>query len=226
MKKIIAMMLALLMAGSMIACTSGKSEETATKEAETTAAAGTETEKETETEAAKEVTPKAIDEAIAEALGDGYLCSVDVTEDEFPMSAVGWLEQDKVKDYVMKQAEVTAVNVDVMAIVKVDPDYADEAVEIFNQALEQKVSYIRQYPFGVAKVEGARIYKVDDIVMFILAGARADEDASEEDIAKLAESEYAKIDEVIKSFFGSVPENLAVIPEENQGGGGGGLIGG
>ena len=214
MKKLLAMILAVLMVGSMMACASGKQNEPSSKEAESA-----------ETEVAKEATPKSIEEAIAEALGDGDLCTVDVPEDEFPMSAVGWLDQEKVKEYVMKRTEVPSVNVDVIAIAKVDPAYADEAVEIFNQALEQKVNYIRQYPFGVAKVEGARIYKVDDIVMFILAGARAEEDASEEETAKLAESEYAKIDDVIKSFFGSVPENLAVIPEETQGGGGG-LIGG
>ena len=187
MKKIFALLLALLMVLSFAACGSGKQDESKAPEskAETT---------EAETEAAKEVTPKAIADAIAEALGDGNLCTVDVPADEFDMSPIGWLEQDKVKAYVMKRAEVTSVNVDVIAIAQVDPAYADEAVEIFNQSLDQKVGYIRQYPFGVAKVEGARIYKEGDIVMYILAGARAADDATPEDEAKLAASEYEKIE--------------------------------
>lgn len=41
--------------------------------------------------------------------------------------------------------------------------------------------------------------------MFIMAGADADENASAEDEAKLAVSEYEKIDNAIKSLFGTLP---------------------
>lgn len=47
---------------------------------------------------------------------------------------------------------------------------------------------------------------------------------SDEDAAKLAASEYEKIDNTIKELFGSLPENLAVIPEDNENNNGGGLI--
>ncbi len=105
-------------------------------------------------------------------------------------------------------------------------NYADEAVKLLNESFTQTVEYIRQYPFGVAKVEGARLYKVGNTVMLIIAGAYADENASAEDEAKLAASEYEKIDNALKELFGTLPENLVVIPEvtDNNGGNEGGLI--
>ena len=139
---------------------------------------------------------------------------------------MGALDLDQVESYVAKQTQVPALNVDSVVIAKCKAGYADEAVDMINQSYAQTVSYIRQYPFGVAKVEGARLYKVDDLVIFIMAGAVADENATEEDAAKLAVSEYEKVDAAIKDLFGSIPQNLAVIPDPNQGGNGGGLIGG
>ena len=56
--------------------------------------------------------------------------------------------------------------------------------------------------------------------MFILAGANADDSASDEDAAKLATSEYEKIDNAIKDIYGSIPTNLAVIPEPSDNNGG------
>ena len=67
----------------------------------------------------------------------------------------------------------------------------------------------------------ARLYQSRDYVIYVIAGASYDgKDAEAEN--KLAVSEYAKIDEVIKSVFGKLPKNSAVVPEDN--GGGGGLI--
>ena len=83
------------------------------------------------------------------------------------------------------------------------------------------VGYIRQYPFGVAKVEGTRIFASGNYVMYILAGASYDGEDSDGEI-KLADAEYAKIDAAVKTIFGTLPVNLAEIPEDS--GNGGGLI--
>ena len=66
------------------------------------------------------------------------------------------------------------------------------------------VSYIRQYPFGTAKVMNACIYQSGDYVLYIIAGASYDGEDSEAE-NKLAVSEYAKIDEALKSVLGTLP---------------------
>lgn len=164
-----------------------------------------------------EVALKDIEAAIVKALGDGYLCTEDVPEDEILLSCIGWLDMDKIDEYIVKQPAVFAQ--DCVGIVKCKDGYADEAVKTLNERFAQNISYIRQYPFDVAKVEGTRIYKVGNIVMYITAGAAYEGDKKEEE-AKLAAAEYVKIDNVMKELFGSVPENLAVMPKEEENNGG------
>lgn len=159
----------------------------------------------------KNVSPADIEAAIAKALGDGYLCTVDVSADEMYTSAISWLELEHIETYVAKSS--AAFGQDSVVIAKCKDGYADDAINALNEYYAQTISYIRQYPFDVAKVEGARIYKVGDTVMFIIAGASASSDASAEDKAKLAVSEYEKIDSALKELFGTLPENLAVIKE-------------
>ena len=161
----------------------------------------------------KAVSPADVDAAIAKALGDGYLCTVDVAEDELFLSNMTGIDLSQIESYVAKITAIPSVDLDTLIVMKCKQGYADEAVSILNENYAQNISYIRLYPFNVAKVEGARLYKIDDIVMFIMAGNYAPSDATAEDEAKLAASEYEKIDNAIKSLFGSVPENLAVITE-------------
>ncbi|MDE7230057.1 MAG: hypothetical protein K2N56_06205, partial [Oscillospiraceae bacterium] len=63
----------------------------------------------------------------------------------------------------------------------------------------------------VLKVNGTRIYRIGDTVMFILAGRSPENGISTDEEAALAEAEYAKIDGAIKKLFGYIPENLAEI---------------
>lgn len=168
-----------------------------------------------------DITPASVEKAIADAVGaDNYLCDVDI-EKNWLENYYG-LDMSKVGDYIAKQNSISAVNPDTVIVLNVADGYADTAVELLNKGYEQIVGYIRQYPFGVAKVLGARIYKEGNCVMYILAGAGYDgDDAEEED--KLAASEYAKIDASLEKLFGELPENLAVVPEDD--GKSGGLIG-
>ena len=191
MKKWIVFVLAALMLLSMAACGSNNGE----------------------TEAPlKTATPAEIEAAVAAALGDGCLATVDVPEEELFTSPVGDLDLTKVKSYVAKQSEVVSLDVDSIVIAECEDGYADEAVAKLNEAYGRILSYIRQYPFGVAKVEGARLYKVGSTVMLIIAGASYDGEDSEAE-AKLANEEYQKIDEALKGLFGSLPQNLIQIPE-------------
>lgn len=165
-------------------------------------------------------TPAEIEQKIAEAIGsDNYLCDTDIDKD-WLQNSYG-LDLSKIDSYVAKQNAVSSVNLDTLILLKTKNGYADEAAKLLGDSFTQTVSYIRQYPFGTAKVLGARLYQIGDYVIYVIAGASYDgEDAEAE--AKLADSEYAKIDEAIRGVFGRLPENLAVVPEES--GSTGGLI--
>ena len=70
------------------------------------------------------------------------------------------------------------MNLDTVIILKTKDGYADEAVSLLNDSFGQTVSYIRQYPFGTAKVLNARIYRTGNYVIYVIAGASYDgEDA-------------------------------------------------
>ena len=157
-----------------------------------------------------EVTPSEVEAAVAKALGDEYLCTVDIPEEEMMMSMMADIDMSKVSSYVGKQALVTALNMDTVIVLNCKDGYAEEAVKILNENYSRTVDYIRQYPFGVAKVEGARLYRTGETVMFILAGASYDGDDAEK-AAELAAAEYRKIDGAIKALIGTLPENLASV---------------
>lgn len=167
----------------------------------------------------KSVSPEEVEKAIAKALGEGYLSTDDVPKDEMISTVMADIDFSQVESYVLKRAVVSAVNPDIIAVMKCKSGYADTAVKLLNERYAQTLDYSRLYTFSVPKVEGARLYKFGDTVIFVIGGASAYE-TSAEDEAKLAVSEYEKIDNAIKSLFGNLPENLVVVsePDENNGG--------
>lgn len=199
MKKFVLILLSLAMVLSMAACGKGGND---AKKTNVTA------------------TPAEIEQKIADAIGkDNYLCDTDIEKD-WLQNSYG-LDLSKIESYVAKQNSVSSVNEDVVIILKTKDGYAEKAAEVLNEYYAQVVGYIRQYPFGTAKVLNGRLYQSGNYVIYVIAGASYDGDNSEAE-AKLAASEYAKIDEAIKGVFGTLPENLAVVPEDN--GTNGGLI--
>ena len=159
------------------------------------------------------LTPAEIEQKIADAVGkDNYLCDTEIDKDWLENS---WqLDMSKIESYVAKQNSIASVNPDTVIVLKVKDGYAADAVKALNTYYAQVVSYIRQYPFGTAKVMNARIYQSGDYVIYIIAGASYDGDDSEAE-AKLASSEYEKIDAALKDIFGTLPENSAVVPEDD-----------
>lgn len=209
MKKTITTILAACMALSMAACSS-KPEASDASEATTAQSE----------QAAKSAEPKDIEAAIAGAVGDGYLATVEVAADDLYLTPLADLDMSKISSYVCKQAETPSVDADKVVIVKLsDPSYGDTVVNAFNADFQQSVHYIHQYPFGVKKVEGGKIYKTDDLVIFVIAGKSAGENASEDEEAKLAADEYAKIDSAIQSVIGTLPANLATYDASSEGSG-------
>lgn len=206
MKKFALILLSLVMVFSVVACggNDGKDDKKGNNGKNNTTAAAT---------------PADIEKKIADAIGkDNYLCDTEVEKD-WLQNSFG-LDLSKVESYVAKQNSISSVNPDTVIVLKVKDGYADEAVKTLNTAFAQMVSYIRQYPFGTAKVMNARLYQSGNYVIYVIAGASYDgEDAEAE--AKLANTEYAKIDEVIKGVFGTLPKNAAVVPEDDGNNGGG-----
>ena len=196
-KKIALILLSLVMAFSIVACgkaTDNKKTDDNGKENTTVTA-----------------TPAEIEQKIADAVGkDNYLCDTEIDKDW--LQNTFQLDMSKVESYVAKQNSIGSVNPDTVIVLKTKDGYASDAVKALNAYYAQVVSYIRQYPFGTAKVMNARIYQSGDYVLYIIAGASYDGEDSEAE-NKLAVSEYAKIDEALKSVLGTLPENLAAVPE-------------
>ncbi len=166
------------------------------------------------------VTPAEIEQKIADAVGkDNYLCDSDIQSD-YLQNTIG-LDLSEIESYAAKQNSISSVNPDTVIILKVKNGYEDKAVEVLNESYARMVEYIRQYPFGTAKVLNARIYQNGCYIMYIIAGAGYDGEDSEAE-NKLAADEYDKIDEAVKSVFGALPENSAVVPDDD--GSTGGLI--
>ena len=222
MKKLASLLLALTLLFSAASCGQNKTPDDTktsegTKQTEKTDAT-TDTQKK---DADADLTPAAVEQAIADAIGEGnYLCNIDIDENWFA-NYYGF-DMTQIEDYTARQNTIASVNPDTVIVLKVKDGYADRAVELLNTALAQQVSYIRQYPFCVAKVEGTRIFASGNYVMYILAGASYDGEDSDGEI-KLADAEYAKIDAAVKTLFGTLPVNLAEIPE-GSGTNSGGLI--
>lgn len=220
MKKSALIITALVLALTLASCgnqntntpdTSSPKAETVEPETDKPAETTPDTKKDDST--ASEITPASIEKAIADAVGsENYLCDTDI-EESWLKNSFG-LDLSKVKSYVAKQNAISAVNLDTVIILETEDGYADTAVELLNESYSGAVSYIRQYAFGVGKVMNARICKEGNYVMYILAGASYEgNDAEKED--EFAVSEYKKIDDALNSIFGEIPENLAVIPEDD-----------
>lgn len=221
MKKYLAIALAAIMVMSLAGCsntTNSSADGSSTSSAVNSDSASDKADDSSasDSNAEKNVAPADVETAIAKALGDGYLSTVDAPEDELFSTVVSTIDFSQVDDYVIKQATVSAVNPDTVVVLKCKSGYADTAVDLINESYAQILSYSRLYSFSVTKVEGARLYKIGDTVIFIIGGANADDNASAEDEAKLAASEYEKIDNAIKELFGMLPENLAVVTEPDD----------
>ena len=225
MKKITITLIAAAMLLTLAGCSQNNSaaDDSSSQTSQTTSAADTSKaepdadSKSDDSSDSAEIAVADIEKKIADALSDGYLCDTEIDPDWF-RNYFGF-DMTQIEEYAAKQNALSAVNPDTIIILKVKDGYADAAVELLNTAFAQQVSYIRQYPFGVQKVMNARIFKNGNYVIYALAGQSYDGEDSEEEL-KLAESEYAKIDAAVKDVFGTLPDNLAVVPEDDGNSGG------
>ncbi len=208
MKRLVAGLLVLMMVLALVAC--GGNSNAGTNNGGNSG--------ENKQEEKKEPTPEDIEQAIIDAIGaDAYKCNTVIDEEMMPLTIMADIDLTKVESYIGKQNEMTAVCHDCLVVLKCKDGYEDEVIHTLNVNYSAICGYVRLYPFGTIKVQNARLYKIDNYVIFVIAGADLeDEDATDEDVATKVDEEYTKIDEAIKGVFGKLTDNLAEEVEDEE----------
>ncbi len=163
---------------------------------------------------AKEVnmTAQEVLDSIKKSLGDSFDC--DVTEDESRMSGYWGLDMTKVESWAAMSNSNSSLNPSSAVILKVQEGYAQDAAALLQSGYEQVLSYSRMYNMDLQKVLQARLFVNGNYVALLILGAQGDWEASDEDQAKFAADEAAKVDAAWSGIFGSA-DNTIVVPEDN-----------
>ena len=193
MKRIFSIVLAIVMALALAACSSNNNNNSNN---------------------AKEVnmTAQEVLDSIKKDLGDSFDC--DVTEDEARMSGYWGLDMAKVESWAAMSNSSSSINPSSAVILKVQEGYAQDAAALLQSGYEQVLSYSRMYNMNLQKVLQARLFVNGNYVALLILGAQGDWEASDEDQAKFASDEAAKVDSAWSSIFGSA-DNTIVIPEDD-----------
>lgn len=201
MKRILSFALALMMALSLAAC------------------GGNDNSKGNDKKDAPEVTMTAQEvlDSLKKSLGDSY--TSDKTEPEDRISGYYGLDMSQIESWAAESNSNNSLNMDCTAILKVKDGYAQDAAALLQKGFEQMCSYARMYNMDLHRVLQARLFVNGNYVALLIEGKQGDWQASEEDQAKFAAEEAAKVDAAWDSVFGAA-KNTIVIPEDNGGNGG------
>ena len=192
MKRILTFVLALAMALSLAAC-GGKADDNNGK-------------------TDVDMTAQEIMDTLKEKLGDSFGC--DVAEAEDNISGYWGLDMGQVESWASMSNSNSAVNSSYAVIAKVKDGYAQDAAALLQASYEQVLSYSRMYNMDLQKVLQARLFVNGNYVALLILGAQGDWEASDEEQAKFAADEAAKVDDVWSGSFGSA-DNSIVIPEDD-----------
>ena len=199
MKRILTFVLALSMALSLAACGS-KTDDNKKNNTEVT------------------MTAQEIMDTLKEKLGDSFEC--DTAESEDRMSGYWGFDMDKVEDWAAMGNSNSAINPSAAVILKVKDGYAQDTAALLQTGYEQILSYSRMYNMDLQKVLQARLFVNGNYAALLILGAQGDWEASDEEQAKFAAGEAAKVDEVWRGIFGSA-DNGITIPEDDSNNNGG-----
>ena len=189
MKKVTALLLALMMALSLAAC--GNPNDSGNKDNGNT----------TVDKTAQEVL-----DALKEKLGDSYGC--DLAEDEDRMTNYYGLDMSKIDSWAAESSENSAIDPSTAVVLKVKDGYAEDAAALLQERYEQVLDYVRMYSMNVAQVEQARLFINGNYVALLILGQMPDENTADE--AKLAQDEAAKVDAAWQDIFGSASNQIVV----------------
>lgn len=195
MKRIYSIVLAIVMALALVACSNN-------------------TNNNNNSNGAKEVnmTAQEVLDSIKKSLGDSFDC--DVAEDESRMSGYWGLDMTKVESWAAMSNSNSSLNPSSAVILKIQEGYAQDAAALLQSGYEQVLSYSRMYNMDLQKVLQARLFVNGNYVALLILGAQGDWEASDEDQAKFAADEAAKVDAAWSGIFGSA-DNTIVVPEDN-----------
>lgn len=188
MKKVTALLLALMMVLSLAAC--GNSNDNGNKDNGNT----------TVDKTAQEVL-----DALKEKLGDSYGC--DLAESEDRMTNYYGLDMSKIDSWAAESSENSALDPSTAVVLKVKDGYAQDAAALLQERYDQVLDYVRMYSMNVAQVEQARLFVNGNYVALLILGQLPDENADE---AKLAQDEAAKVDAAWQDIFGSASNQIVV----------------
>ena len=198
MKRILTFFLALTMVLSLAAC-GGKADDNKGKTEVT-------------------MTAQEIMDTLKEKLGDSFGCDVAETEDN--ISGYWGLDMGQVESWASMSNSNSAVNSSYAVIVKVKDGYAQDAAALLQTGYEQILSYSRMYNMDLQKVLQARLFVNGNYVALLILGATGDWQLSDEELARLAAEEAAKVDETWSGIFGSA-DNSITVPEDDGSSNGG-----
>ena len=194
MKKVMALLLALMMVLSLAAC-GGKTDN-----------GGNSDNGGKDDPAAVDMTAQQVLDALKEKLGDSYGCAL--AEDESRMTDYYQLDMSKIDSWAAESSENSAIDPSTAVVLKVKDGYAQDAAALLQTGYQQVLDYCRMYSMNVAQVEQARLFVSGNYVALLILGQTPDENTADE--AKLAQDEAAKVDAAWQDIFGSAANQLVV----------------
>lgn len=151
-------------------------------------------------------------DSIKDSLGSSYTCDNVCTSDR--LENLGF-DMRYVKSFAYEEDSVSTINYDIAIVVKVSSSYTNKAIKILQDYYQQILAVSQLYNADVYRVEQARIFSQNGYVALLILGDNEYSDYdSEEDKADYAFGEALKVDNAWKNIFGSVPDNLANIDED------------
>lgn len=143
-----------------------------------------------------------IHEAVKGVFGESYIpsMSIDATmlEEQFG------IEQNLIKE-VIAEGPMISMHVDMfIGIEAADAEKADLIEKALTSYRDSIAKDTMQYPMNMAKVQAARVERIDNYVFFLLLGETTDEalDMSEEDQLKYYQAENQKAVDAIREVLG------------------------
>lgn len=191
MKKILVFLLAAVMLVGLVACAGDNNGTTAPP---------TTTKGEDKEDDSKLGTLELIEKRLSEGMDKGYKATTEIKEEE--LKSVYGLDTEQIVSFVAKKAVKAD---DLVILLQVKSGKNDQAVEALNKYLSGLAAEGEELS---EKVLGARLYSADNYVLLIIAGEEyVGSDAEAE--KKLADTEYAKVETIIKGVLGEAQKNLA-----------------